>query len=441
VFGTSRRRRAVWLIAALLAVALASLTKETGAVGFLAVGIVVWNGLAHPRRSMVLTALGVTIPMVVAALVVANGDTESALIDLPQEFVVQLHDETFAGSPWFVVAAVMAILLIAWAIPRATAPLPLAGLVLISPAVALGLYSSGTGLGMRNAALLPYGIALLLGSFVSSLPATPARPAMRSVWLGIPFALVVASFAGSAARAWGPSDVAERNWDNAGSHGVADFLRAHRDQGTAACTLDYCSFYWLAAEGDVDLALLPQYSARLGPTSVDDLDFTRRAGFRGPVAASPPCTGVPLVVTKSDEGFGTIFECALLHEIRATKPRYLVVSGSSGSDTFDAARLIPYLEANPAFRRVYSTTPADLRHVVAVYEVVGDPKPVRGAPAYYSASAYEALPEDHSEPGVTVLDGACYAATLQAILSRPPRRAAVPAPDDTEPGSCHTVTR
>jgi hypothetical protein len=438
VVAATKRARVVWLVVAVLAVVLASLAKETGAVGFLLVGIVVWNGLARPRRSRVLTALAATIPVVVAALVVANADTDTALIDLPQEFADQMRDETFAGSWWIVVAAIMALVLIVWAIPRATEPLPLAGLALVAPALALGLYASGTGLGMRNAALLPYGIAFLLGAFVSSELGRRTGLAARSVVAVVGFALVVALLSGSKAREWSPTDVADRNWDSAATRSVADYLSAHRDDGRAACTLLFCSFYWLAADGDVDLALLPQYSARPGAASLDDLDFTKRAGFRGPESATPPCTGVPLVVTKSDEGFGAIFECALLDYIRETKPRYLVVSGSDGSDTFDAGRLIPYLEANPAFRRVYSSTAAELPRVVAVYEVVGDPQPVRGAPAYYSASAYEALPGDHDEPGVTVLDGACYAETIQAILARPPGTGAPPV--DAEPGSCVDVS-
>src|SRR5262249_19936638 len=98
---------------------------------------------------------------------------------------------------------------------------------------------------------------------------------------------------------------------------------------------------------------------------------------------------------------------------------YLVVSGSTGSDTFDAGRLIPYLESNPAFRRVYTSPSADWPPAAAVYEVVGDPRPVPDAPTYYSQAAYDDLPADHGRPGVEVLDGERYAETIRTILSSP----------------------
>jgi hypothetical protein len=419
VVAATTRARALWLIVAFLAVALASLTKETGTIGFLLVGLVVWNGLARPRRWMVLTALVATIPLVVAGLVVTNGATNAALIDLPGDFVARTRIEAFVGSSWIVVAAVVAVGLIVWAIPRATEPLPLAGLALVGPALALGLYSSGSGLGMRNAALLPYGVAVLLGAFVGTGLGSRARAAMRAAPAVVGLVLVVALISASFARGFSETGAAARTWDSAPTRGVAEYLRAHRDDGTTACTLEFCSFYWLAADGDVGLSLVPQYSARPDAESFADLDFTEQAGFRGPEAGTPRCTGAPLVVTKADEGFGTIFECALLDFIRETKPRYLVVSGVSDAVTFDAGRLIPYLETNPAFRRVYSTTPSDWPRVVAVYEVTGDPHPVPGAVTYYSAAAYEALPGDHDKPGIAVLDDACYADTLRAILASP----------------------
>jgi hypothetical protein len=427
------RARTSWLVIAVAAVVVASLTKETGAIGFLLVAIVVWNGLARPRRWMTLTALIASIPVVLVALVVANGPPEAAPIDLPRRFVEQLDDETFAGSPWIFVAAVAALGLIVWAARRAAEPLVLAGLALVAPALALGMYAAGDGLGMRNAVLLPYGLALILGALVADAAHARVAVAARASTAGLCLALVAGLVGGSAARAWGRDDAAERTWASASTRGVAGFLQAHRAEGAAACSLLFCSFYWLASDGDADLTLLPQYSARLGPDSVDDLEFRQRTGFRGPVPGRPSCAEAPLVVTKTDEGFGAIFECSLLTFVRDEKPRFLVVSGSTGADTFDAGRLIPYLEANPAFRRVYATSPAAWPpRVVAVYEVVGDPQPLPGARSYYSESAYDALPDDHAKPGVTVLDGACYVATIEAILTARPGDDA-PAPAG---GSC-----
>ncbi len=123
------------------------------------------------------------------------------------------------------------------------------------------------------------------------------------------------------------------------------------------------------------------------------------------------------MVAKSDEGFGAVFECPLLRYLRSERPPYVVVSGSATSDTFDAARLIPYLSANPAFRLVHSTPMSAWPRVAAGYQVVGEPRPVLHATSYYSSDAYDALPGDHAKPGVTMLDGDCYAATIKAALA------------------------
>lgn len=431
---TATKARILWLLVAFLAVVLASATKETGALGVVLVGIVLWVGFARPRRWQVLIALAALVPVVIALLVVANGEPSAAIVDLPGELAPRMRDEVFAGSSFVVVAAVLTLALVAWALPRCTEPLPLCGLVLIAPGLALGLYASGSGLGLRNAALLPYGACLLAGAWVGrGLEYRHVLPKVMVVLAAT--VLVVAFGAGSEPRAGSSIDVDARSWDSPATRSVADFLRAHRSDGPAQCTLQFCSFYWLAADGDVDLDLLPQYSARLGPKSVADLDFTARAGFRGPDAATPPCTDHPLVVTKSDERYGTIFECALLDQVRAEKPKYVVVSGWGGTDTFDAGRLIPYLETNPAFQRVLSTAPSEWPRVIAVYEVVGDPQPV-GAPTYYSQTAYDALTKDHGA-GATLLDGACYAETIGAILARPPGTSA--APGATEISSCPTT--
>ncbi|MFZ2015245.1 MAG: hypothetical protein WAV00_15615 [Nocardioides sp.] len=208
-----------------------------------------------------------------------------------------------------------------------------------------------------------------------------------------------------------------RNWNSPATRGVGDFLITHSADDPVGCTLDFCCFFWLASHQLLQTRLLPQYSARPNATSLADLDFDRHTGFRGPVRGRPPCTGTPLVVAKSDEGFGAVSECPLLRYLRSERPPYVVVSGSATSDTFDAARLIPYLSANPAFRLVYSTPMSAWPRVAAGYQVVGEPRPVLHATSYYSSDAYDALPGDHAKPGVTMLDGDCYAATIKAALA------------------------
>jgi hypothetical protein len=93
---TVTRGRAFWLVVAVLAILLAAATKETGALGFLLLAIVVWVGLVRPKRWMVLAALVAVVPVTVAALIVVNGDTNVGLLDLPGETVDRIRDEVSA---------------------------------------------------------------------------------------------------------------------------------------------------------------------------------------------------------------------------------------------------------------------------------------------------------------------------------------------------------
>ena len=47
---TVRRGRVAWIVVSVLAILLATATKETGAIGFLLVAIVLWAGFAKPKR-------------------------------------------------------------------------------------------------------------------------------------------------------------------------------------------------------------------------------------------------------------------------------------------------------------------------------------------------------------------------------------------------------
>ncbi len=197
----AKRARVWWLLGALLAVLLASATKETGILGIVLVVIVLWVGFARPRRWVVLVGLAALVPVVVALLVVGNGEPSSSYLDLPGELVDRMRQEAFAGSSLIIVVAVLTLALCVWAIPRCTDPLPLAGLVLIAPGLALGLYSSGSGLGMRNAVLLPYGVCLLLGALVGQWAARGAMPLLKVSAIAGAALLVVGFAGGSDARA------------------------------------------------------------------------------------------------------------------------------------------------------------------------------------------------------------------------------------------------
>ncbi|MFZ2015246.1 MAG: hypothetical protein WAV00_15620 [Nocardioides sp.] len=168
VTSSTRRARVGWITAAVVLLVIASLTKQTGATGFLLVGIVVWNGLARPPRWMVVAAVASEGVAVFVASVVTNGATQVSLWDLPRTFVDRTRLEVFTGSWVIVIAAAISLFLVAWAVPRATQPLTLAGLTITAAGLALGVYASGLGLQQRNAAMIPYGVALLVGALVAA---------------------------------------------------------------------------------------------------------------------------------------------------------------------------------------------------------------------------------------------------------------------------------
>jgi hypothetical protein len=413
----SPRARGWWLAAALLAVVIAAGSKQTGALGIVLVGYVLWVGLATPRRWLAVTAVPVLVAAMLGLVVLVNGAPVLDWGEIPRTFVDELVADPFADSALSAAVIGIGVVLIAWGLFHATEPLPAAGLALCAQGLALGLYSAGSGLGQRNAACLPYGACLLLGAALGAWlarPETIARAAAAALAVGAVIVLVAVS----GTRAVTAAQADSLSWDAGTTRAVAAWLQANARDEPVGCSLLFCSFYWWSTdEGPTDLQLLPQYAARIGPTSFDGLDWNQRTGWRGPTDGSPRCRDDPLVVTKSDERFGVIFECGLLEYVRCATPRYLVVGGWDLGDTYDAGRLIPYLEANPAFRRVYTSALDDWPRVSAVYEVVAPPRPLRDPPAYMTEAAYRALRE--RPPRATVLDGDAYRAVIQSLWAQP----------------------
>jgi hypothetical protein len=413
----SARSRGWWIAGALLAVVVAAGSKQTGALGILLVGYVLWVGLATPRRWLAVTALPVLVAAMVGLVIFVNGAPVLGWGEIPRTFVDELRADPFGGSGLWAVVIAIAVVLIVWGLFHATEPLPSAGLALCALGLALGLYSAGSGLGQRNAACLPYGVCLLLGAALGAWlarPETVARVAAASFAVGTAAVLVAVS----GTRAVTAAQADSISWDSGTTRSVAGWLQDNAGDAPVACSLLFCSFYWwFSDDGPTDLQLLPQYAARIGPSSFADLDLNQRTGWRGATDGSPRCRDTPLVVTKSDERFGVIFECSLLEYVRCAAPRYVVVSGWDLGDTYDAGRLIPYLEANPAFRRVYTSSLDDWPRVTAVYEVVAPARPLRDPPAYMSEAAYRALRDRPAR--ATVLDGDTYRALIQSLWSKP----------------------
>ena len=429
VAARSKRLSKRWLLVAFLACTLAVLIKETGVLSLCIVLLVVSVALFHPRRSVVLCLVAALVPATFFGALLA-GPTTVAPVDIPGRALGGLAEEAFNGSPLGGVAGLLALALVCWALRRATDPLPLAGLVLVASGVGLLLYASGARLGVRNGAFLPCGVALLLGAYVADQLKRPST-IRRTVGLTAAGALVLSLAGGSVALAVSRQPAAEQGWNIAETANLTQWLLKNADGDSIGCTLQYCSYAWLASGGQLQLELLPHYAARIdyAPT-VAELAWTEAVGFRGREAVAPPCRGRSLVVTRSDERFGAIFECPLLRYVRREQPRYLMVS-AWGSLTFDAGGLIPYLEVHPAFRRVYlpQVEQGKSWQVISVYEVIDDfPKPLRKVPSYYTPLAYAALAEARPR-GSRLLDASCLEATIDAVQTSPSKdlsRARIP---------------
>ena len=369
------------------------------------------------------------------ASVLTAGPTTRRLVELPGALLEALRQEAFGGSyVAVVVTGVLVVALVCWAVPRATEPLPLLGLILIASGTGLLLYASGAGLGVRNGAFVPCGVAFLLGGYVAYLESCRER-VRRVVGIAASAGLVLSLVTGSVVLAASRPPPGRQGWNIAASEDLTRWLSDHAGDARVGCTLQYCSYLWLASEGRLGSSCSPSTP----PGSETPLRSRSCAGPKASASAAgaPPHHRARAGPSWSPGGreYGAIFECALLRYVRREQPKYLVVSGW-GTLTFDAGALVPYLEVSPAFKRVYLRQPADEKwfQVMAVYKVVDDhPQPLPKAPTYYSSTAYAALPEARDEGG-SLLDPPCFTRLMNAIQPRPtdyPSLASLPPCDPT----------
>jgi len=420
---TPRLRRG-WLAAAGVATVVAAGTKETGLLALPLVAVLTWAGRTRPPRTRTLAALGLLATGTYGALLALAGPLVVPAGEVPGLLRRALRFQ-ITGEPLLVwTGLALLVLLVTYAAVTVDRPLSRTGLALVAVGVPQAVYATGAGLGLRNAATVPLGAALVVGSLAGSVP-TRARARLR---VGAALASVTVVAWGTLASVTHPSragDPSVRSWDNPATRAVTAWLERAADGAPVGCTFIFCSALWLQADGRLDLHLLPQAAARAGPRSLSDVHFTLRSGWRGPEPGRPACRGPMLVLVRSDERFGSIFECALLRAVRYQRLRYLVVTEGPSGNTFDAARLIPYLERHPSFRRVYESLPGDWPRVIAVYEVVAPPTPlprprlVLSPPARY-ALRRSPLPRPH-----VTFDATCLYDVVRRAFSQPddPRRA------------------
>ena len=219
----------------------------------------------------------------------------------------------------------------------------------------------------------PYGVAILAGAAVNARAELVAFG--RRVAPALIVGLLVLGLLGSIHVENGVGK--QVDWDNGASRQVGAWLSDHASNSRVACAYVYCSYLWFENEAAFEARLMPQYAARRGSSRLERLEFESRSDWISPMPVESVRDGVPLVLTRDGDTYGAIFERPLLEELREARARYLVVSGNlRDPGTFDAGHLIPYLEANPSFRRVFASSPRHLPAYAVVYEVVRAITPV-----------------------------------------------------------------
>lgn len=417
--GADRPRiRRGWLAAAVIAVAAAAAAKETGILGLPLVAVLVWAGRRRPAPAAVVAAFAALGVGVFGALLAVAGPLVVPVRALPGLLRRGLSLQVTTNGPLRAAGVALLVVLVVWAARHAGDALPRTGLALMAVGLPQAVYATGAGLGLRNGATVPVGAALVAGALAGRW--SVARSSVRRAVAAL--TAVSVPVWGTAAGITHPSrlgDVSIRSWDNPMTRRATAWLARHTEGQAVGCTVIFCGALWLLGDGALELRLLPQSAARAGPTRLGDLRFTLRSGWRGPRRGSPICGGPMLMLTKSDERFGTVFECDLLRSVRRQKLRHLVVTEGPSGNTHDAARLVPYLERHPSFRRVYESRPEDWPRVLAVYEVLAPPSPLERPRLVLSPPARYALRgSDLPRPMITV-DAVCLYDLVRRAFSTP----------------------
>lgn len=419
------RLRRGWLTVAVIAVAAAAATKETGILGVPMVAALLWAGRRRPARAAIVAMWGLLAVGVFVALLAVAGPLVVPVRAVPGRLRRGLEFQVTTSGPLRLVGVVLLVALVVWATRHAGEALPRTALALVAIGLPQAVYATGAGLGLRNAATVPLGTALIVGAWAGT--DGQGRWWARTVGTLVAAGVVVWGVAASATHPSRLGDVSIRSWDNPATRRTAQWLRAHTGGRPVGCTLIFCGALWLFGDDDLDLRLLPQSAAPAGPTRLEDLRFTLRSGWRGSRRASPVCGGPMLVLTKSDERFGTVFECDLLREVRTRRLRHVVVTEGPSGNTYDAGRLIPYLERHPSFVRVYETGPEDWPRILAVYEVVGPPRPLERPRLVLAPPARYALRRGELPRPMITFDARCLYDVVRRAFSTPtdPRNARV----------------
>ncbi len=285
-------------------------------------------------------------------------------------------------------------------------------------ALGLGLASWGavSGFGVRNGAILVYGLAWLLGVIVADWSErASARGAWRLAavvlagWF-VGLNLVGLSFANGWVERHAP------NWDAPGVQRAADWLSENARGKIAAGTPIFLNYLSFLTSGDFEARLVPVFETDQSEAPVALTAFDRQVWWAAHIPQSPVGT-VELGRTYGRKFISSIIEEDLLGGVRESQADLIILTGTVPSPgPYEGVMLVPYMEEVPWAERIYTSAAEELPYWVFIYQITGNPALMDPAPL---TTTYVPIPSrpDPSPNGVVVVRPSDYEKAIRLITT------------------------
>lgn len=315
--------------------------------------------------------------------------------------------------PWFALST-LALIAVALTVrsERRFQLLPPMGLVAMG--LSLVAWGAVSGFGMRNGAILAYGLAWLLGVVIADwIARKSAAGAWRVAAVALVGGFVGLNMAGLViANEWVDQDAP--SWNAPGVKRAAAWLSDNGGGKITSGTPVFINYLAFRAPEELQARLVPIFESNRTEDPVDPTTFDRRVWWAAHIPESP-IGNVELGRTYGRKFISSILEEDLLDELRESQAGLLVVTGIAQSDgPYEGVMLVPYLEAATWAERVYTSAPSELPYWILIYEITGDPEPM-GSP---QATVYVPFPPDDGRipSGPLVIGPSEYEDMIRSIV-------------------------